>query len=148
MPALIDHCDVVVCTQDDATDIFGITSTDFQDMAHQMQQRFPNLKQIIATRRDTISANHNRLTGLLYDGITYLESPTVDINPIVDRIGGGDAFMAGYIYGTLQDQGAAYALSFATAASALKHTIEGDFNLVTAAEVKEMQGETSGRLLR
>ncbi len=149
MPALVELCDVAVCTQGDAEDIFGIQSTDFQDMARQMKARFPNLKQIIATRRDTLSANHNRLTGLCFDGEGCHESPTFDMNPIVDRIGGGDAFMAGYIYGSLHYEDAAKALSFATAASALKHTIEGDFNLVTAAEVEQVvQGDVSGRLLR
>jgi len=149
MPALVEDCDVVVCTEGDAADIFGITSTDFPDMARQMKQRFPNLKQIIATRRDTISANHNRLTGLCFDEREYHESPTFDLNPIVDRIGGGDAFMAGFIYGMLNYQDTARALAFATAASALKHTIEGDFNLVTAAEVEQVvQGDVSGRLLR
>ncbi len=149
MPALVENCDVAVCTEGDAADIFGIQSTDFQDMAQKMKQRFPNLKQIIATRRDTLSANHNRLTGLCYDGKDYFESPTFDLNPIVDRIGGGDAFMAGFIYGSLQYGDPARALSFATAASALKHTIEGDFNLVRAAEVEQvMHGDVSGRLLR
>jgi 2-dehydro-3-deoxygluconokinase len=149
MPALVENCDVAVCTQGDAEDIFGIQSTDFQDMARKMKQRFPNLKQIIATRRDTLSANHNRLTGLCFDGKDYYESPTFDLNPIVDRIGGGDAFMAGFIYGSLHFDDPARALHFATAASALKHTIEGDFNLVTAAEVEQvMNGDVSGRLLR
>lgn len=149
MPELVASCDVAVCTQGDAADIFGIQSTDFQDMAHKMKQRFPNLKQIIATRRDTLSASHNRLTGLCIDDDGYHESTTFDLNPIVDRIGGGDAFMAGYIYGMLQFKDTARALTFATAASALKHTIEGDFNLVTAAEVEQITlGDTSGRLLR
>jgi 2-dehydro-3-deoxygluconokinase len=149
MPALVEHCDVVVCTEGDAADIFGIQTTDFQDMARQMMRRFPNLKKIIATRRDTLSASHNRLTGLCFDGEKMTESPTFDINPIVDRIGGGDAFMAGYIYGALNDFELSDALAFATAASALKHTIEGDFNLVTAAEVEQvMRGDVSGRLLR
>ncbi len=149
MPPLVENCDAVVCTQGDAADIFSIQSTDFQDMARQMKARFPNLKQIIATRRDTLSANHNRLTGLCYDGNNYHESPTFDLNPIVDRIGGGDAFMAGYIYGSLHDKNLSHTLTFATAAAALKHTIEGDFNLVTAAEVEQvMQGDVSGRLLR
>lgn len=149
MPALMEHCDVVVCTEVDAADIFGIQSTGFPDMARQMKQRFPNLKQIIATRRDTISANHNRLTGLCFDGKEYHESPTFDLNPIVDRIGGGDAFMAGFIYGVLNHRDMARALAFATAASALKHTIEGDFNLVSVAEVEQvMAGDVSGRLLR
>ncbi|MBK9336284.1 MAG: sugar kinase [Lewinellaceae bacterium] len=149
MPALVEGCDVAVCTEGDAADIFGIQSTDFQDMARQMKQRFPNLKQIIATRRDTLSANNNRLTGLYFDGTNYHESPVFDLNPIVDRIGGGDAFMAGFIYGSLTYTDPERTLAFATAASALKHTIEGDFNLATVSEVEQiMLGDVSGRLLR
>jgi 2-dehydro-3-deoxygluconokinase len=149
MPALLEGCDVAVCTQGDAEDIFGIRSQDFQDMARQLMRRFPNLKRIVATRRDTLSASHNRLTGLCFDGKDYLESPTFDLNPIVDRIGGGDAFMAGFIHGALHYPDLSDALAFATAASALKHTIEGDFNLVSAAEVEQvMRGDVTGRLLR
>lgn len=149
MPPLVENCDVVVCTQGDAADIFGIQSNDFLDMARQMKARFPNLKQIIATRRDILSANHNRLTGVCYADNSYHESPTFDLNPIVDRIGGGDAFMAGFIYGSLHYDDLSRALAFATAAGALKHTIEGDFNLATAAEVEQIvQGDVSGRLLR
>ena len=149
MPALVEGCDVIVCTEGDAEDIFGIQSVDFQDMAQQMTQRFPNLRHIIATRRETLSASHNRLTGLCFSAGNYLESPTFDINPIVDRIGGGDAFLAGFIYGSLRYSDLSETLAFATAASALKHTIEGDFNLVTAAEVEQvMRGDVSGRLLR
>ena len=149
MPALVEGCDVVVCTEGDAADIFGIQSTGFQDMAQQMTRRFPNLRHIIATRRDTLSASHNRLTGLCFSNGAYLESPTFDINPIVDRIGGGDAFLAGFIYGSLHFAELSETLAFATAAAALKHTIEGDFNLVTAAEVAQVVGgDVSGRLLR
>lgn len=150
MPDLVKDCDVVVCTEGDAEDIFGIKSSGFQSMAAQMTARFPNLKKIIATRRETISAHHNRLTGLCFDGRACTESATFDINPIVDRIGGGDAFMAGYIYGALHFEGdAEKTLAFATAASALKHTIEGDFNAVSPDEVEQvLRGEAIGRLLR
>lgn len=149
MPALVADCDYIVCTEGDAADIFGIKTTDFEDMARQMMRLFPNLKKILATRRETLSASHNRLTGICFDGERLSESPTFDIVPIVDRIGGGDAFMAGYIYGALHFTEQADTLAFATAASALKHTIEGDFNLVTAAEVEQvMRGDVSGKLLR
>lgn len=149
MPELVADCDVAVCTQGDAFDIFGIQSTDFQDMARQMRARFPKLKQIIATRRASLSASHNRLTGICVDESTYIESNTFDLNPIVDRIGGGDAFMAGFIYGSLKYEDTSRALNFATAASALKHTIEGDFNQVSVAEVEQaLNGDVSGRLLR
>ena len=149
MPELVEGCDIIVCTVGDAADIFGIYADGFQDMAQQMKQRFPNLKQIIATRRDTLSASHNRLTGLCYDGTQLIESTTFDLNPIVDRIGGGDAFMAGYIYGMIQYNDTQRALTFATAAAALKHMVEGDFNLVSVAEVEQVvQGDVSGRLMR
>jgi 2-dehydro-3-deoxygluconokinase len=149
MPDLVAQCDIVVCTEGDAADIFGIETGDFTSMATALMQRFPNLKKVIATRRTTLSASHNHLTGICFDGSNYIESPTLDINPIVDRIGGGDAFMAGFIYGTLHYEDMASALHFATAASALKHTIEGDFNLARVYEVEQvMDGEVSGRLLR
>lgn len=149
MPDLVAQCDIVVCTEGDAADIFGIETGDFSSMATALMQRFPNLKKVIATRRTTLSASHNRLTGICFDGSNYIESPTLDINPIVDRIGGGDAFMAGFIYGALHYEDVASALHFATAASALKHTIEGDFNLVRVHEVEQvMEGDVSGRLLR
>lgn len=149
MPGLVEMCDIIVCTSGDAEDIFGIQSVDFQDMAQKMTDRFPNLKKIIATRRDTVSASHNRLTGICYDASGYSESGTFELNPIVDRIGGGDAFMAGFIYGNLHWKDDARTLHFATAASALKHMVEGDFNQVTAAEVEQVAGgDVSGRLLR
>src|SRR5262249_18805536 len=114
-----------------------------------LMHRFPNLQKVIATRRDAISASHNRLTGLCFDGKTYIESATYDLNPIVDRIGGGDAFMAGFIYGSVPYPDIRDAMAFATAASALKHTVEGDFNLSSAAEVEQaMRGDVSGRLLK
>jgi 2-dehydro-3-deoxygluconokinase len=154
MPALVAGCDVVVCGEGDAEDIFGITpapgsDNSFVSVAQQVMAKFPQIRQVITTRRKTHSASHNGLKGLLYDGEQYLTTPTYDINPIVDRIGGGDAFMAGFIYGSLTYDNPQQALTFGVAASALKHTIHGDVNLVTVAEVEEiMKGNTSGRLLR
>jgi 2-dehydro-3-deoxygluconokinase len=150
MPTLVQLCDTLVCTQGDAEDIFGIKSTSFEDMAQQMLDRFSMLHTILATRRETISASHNRLTGLAYTREGMLETPTYDINPIVDRIGGGDAFIGGYVFGLHHfDENQAQALHFATAASALKHLVPGDFFLGNVAEVEAvMAGETSGRLLR
>jgi 2-dehydro-3-deoxygluconokinase len=154
MPALVAGCDVVVCGEGDAEDIFGITpapgsDNSFVSVAQQVMAKFPQIRQVITTRRKTHSASHNGLKGLLYDGEQYLTTPTYDINPIVDRIGGGDAFMAGFIYGSLTYDNPQQALTFGVAASALKHTIHGDVNLATVAEVEEiMKGNTSGRLLR
>jgi len=149
MPPLVAGCDVVVCTQDDAADLFGIQSESFEDMAGQLRQRFPELKTVLATRRESLGASHNRLTGLCYTDEGYGESPTFEINPIVDRIGGGDAFFAGWIYGALQLGNQREALAFAAAASAWKHLVVGDFNLATAVEIQQVvDGDLSGRLLR
>ena len=154
MAELVAGCDVVVCSENDADDLFGIrplpgTDRKFVSVAQQVMARFPQLRQVITTRRKTHSASHNGLKGLFYDGQQFLETVTYDLNPIVDRIGGGDAFMAGFIYGSLVYDTPQQALTFGVAASALKHTIPGDINRVTVAEVEEIvKGNTSGRLLR
>ena len=155
MPPLVAGCDVVVCAENDAEDLFGISSggpsnDSFADMSIQLIDRFPTIKQVITTRRTTLSASHNQLHGLLCDqtGKTT-ETPTYDIVPIVDRIGGGDAFMAGFIYGSQAYATAEEALRCGVAASVLKHSIHGDANLATLSEIEAvMAGDTAGRLLR
>ncbi|WP_400192999.1 PfkB family carbohydrate kinase [Hymenobacter sp. B81] len=154
MPELTAGCDVVVCSQGDAEDLFGIVAradapNGFASMAEQLRQQFPQIRQVIATKRKTQSASHERIKGMLVDEQGYQETSYYDLTPVVDRIGGGDAFIAGFIYGAVQQRPAAECLAFATAASALKHTIHGDVNLATAAEVDHIvRGNTSGRLLR
>jgi 2-dehydro-3-deoxygluconokinase len=154
MPGLVEGCDIVVCTEGDADDLFGINAdpnsdNGFISMSQQLTQRFPNIKRVIATRRQTQSASHERICGLLWDQGEFFETPFYDISPVVDRIGGGDSFISGFIYGSHTYEDRAQALSFATIASALKHTIHGDINLVTPAEVEHlMQGNLTGRLLR
>lgn len=154
MPELTSMCDVVVCAESDAKDCLDIlpdakAENSFISIASQLMQSYPQVKKIITTRRETLSASHNQLKGVLFDGVNFLESQIIDIEPIIDRIGGGDAFMAGFIYGTLQHQNNQKALEFATAASALKHTIVDDINLTSVAEIEEvMKGNVFGRLLR
>jgi 2-dehydro-3-deoxygluconokinase len=150
MPALTEHCQVLVCTQGDAADIFGIQSDSFVDMAEKMLARFPKTHTILATDRETLSASHNRLKGLAYHReLGLVDTPVFDINPIVDRIGGGDAFLGGYIFGLQHYGELKKALHFATAASSLKHLVPGDFFLGSVEEVElVMAGEVSGRLLR
>lgn len=153
MPELVAGCDVVFCSEHDADDLFHLkpaadVENSFADVAAQLMARFPQIKQVVTTRRQTQSASHERIKAVLYDG-QFVETDFLDIAPVVDRIGGGDAFVAGFIHGTLTYDNPQQALQFAIAASALKHTIHGDVNLVTAAEVEHvMQGNTSGRLLR
>ena len=112
--------------------------------------RFPRAKKVIITLRGSINANHNTLCGVLFDCNQLYTSRRYDITHIVDRVGGGDSFMGGLIYGLLtypdDDQ---RALEFAAAASCLKHTIYGDFNQVTVEEVEKlMKGDASGRVAR
>ncbi|MDD4418412.1 MAG: PfkB family carbohydrate kinase, partial [Bacteroides graminisolvens] len=116
----------------------------------QMMKKFPRCKKMIVTLRGAINANHNTWGGVLYSDGSLKVSKRYDITHIVDRVGGGDSFMGGLIYGLISyptdDQ---KALEFAVAASCLKHTIYGDFNLVTVAEVENlMKGDGSGRVSR
>lgn len=154
MPELIAGCDIIVCGKGDAEDILGIvpdgsTKSGWHSVCKQIMSQFPRLKKIINTKRGQISASQNTLSAVSFDGDKVLKSDTVEISQIVDRIGGGDAFMAGYIYGNLIYVDEAQSLAFAVAASALKHTIEGDINLANLDEIETvMKGDLSGRLNR
>ena len=164
MPALVEGCDVILGNEEDAEMVFGIkpegfdvshtggevNAAEFESVCTQLMKKFPRAQKVIITLRGSINANHNTWGGVLYaDGKLY-QSKRYDITHIVDRVGGGDSFMGGLIYGLLtytsDDQ---KALEFAVAASCLKHTIYGDFNLVTVSEVENlMGGDGSGRVSR
>ena len=162
MPDLVAGCDVILGNEEDAEKVFGIhpegvdvtkgnvEAEAYESVCQQLMERFPRAKKAIITLRGSISASHNSWSGVLYDGKTLYEAPTYQITHIVDRVGGGDSFMGGLIYGLLtypdDDQ---KALNFAVAASCLKHTIHGDFNMVTVDEVEKlMGGDASGRVSR
>ncbi len=164
MTELTSYCDIILGNEEDAEKHFGIkpegldvtkhghdvTAEAFLSVCQQMMKKFPKAKKVITTLRGSISASHNSWAGVLYDGKTMFKSPVYQITDIVDRVGGGDSFMGGLIYGLLQypddDQNA---LNFAVAASCLKHTIVGDSNLVTVSEVEKlMGGDASGRVAR
>lgn len=114
----------------------------------QMAQEF-GFKYVASTLRESFSATHNGWKALIYDGTHFYESKRYDIEPIIDRVGGGDSFSAGLIHGLLTKDNQAEALEFAVAASALKHTINGDFNLVSSEEVEAlMAGNANGRVQR
>ena len=163
MPELVAGCDVILGNEEDAGKHFGIhpegvdvthgASVDAQkyiSVCTQLMEKFPRCKKVIITLRGSISASHNTWSGVLYNGTELLTAPTYQITHIVDRVGGGDSFMGGLIYGLLHyDKDDQNALNFAVAASCLKHTIYGDANLVTVAEVEKlMQGDASGRVSR
>lgn len=149
MPSLVQYCDHVVCSAYDAKDMFGINADSFENTVPSLLKQFPQLQSVITTQRGQISASHNTLKGLAFANNTFVETTAMDIPNIVDRIGGGDAFMAGYIYGVINQFDTQKALNFAVAASVLKHTIEGDINLAKAEEVMDiMNGDTGGRIKR
>jgi len=164
MTELTSYCDIILGNEEDAEMHFGIKpegldvtkhgdqvkAEAFLSVCQQMMKKFPKAKKVITTLIGSISASHNTWAGVLYDGSTMFESKQYQITHIVDRVGGGDSFMGGLIYGLLtypnDDQNA---LDFAVAASCLKHTIKGDANLVTVDEVaKLMGGDASGRVAR
>jgi 2-dehydro-3-deoxygluconokinase len=164
MTELTSYCDIILGNEEDAEKHFDIKpegldittqgehvkAEAFLSVCTQMMKKFPKAKKVITTLRGSISASHNTWAGVLYDGTTLFKTREYQITDIVDRVGGGDSFMGGLIYGLLtypeDDQNA---LDFAVAASCLKHTIKGDANLVTVDEVKKlMGGDTSGRVAR
>jgi len=162
MPELVKYCDVAIGNEEDAEKVLGISAPDtdvtsgkldaqkYKSVVEEMVKKYPNLKKVAITLRGSISASYNTWSAVLYDGKKMYESPQYDINPIVDRVGGGDSFMGGLIYGLLTyKEDLQSALNFAVAASCLKHTIYGDFNMVSIDEVlKLMSGDASGRVSR
>ena len=164
MTELTTYCDIILGNEEDAEKHFKIhpegldvhkhghdvKAEAFLSVCQQMMKKFPRAKKVITTLRGSISASHNTWAGVLYDGKKMLQTRQYQITDIVDRVGGGDSFMGGLIYGLLKypddDQNA---LDFAVAASCLKHTIKGDANLVTISEVEKlMGGDASGRVAR
>ena len=121
----------------------------YKELCERVVATYPGVKMLAVTLRESKSASHNGWSACLFDGKEFLLSRTYDITHIVDRVGGGDSFAAGLIYGLRQLATPAEALEFAVAASALKHSIPGDFNRVTADEVKALvSGGGSGRVQR
>ncbi len=161
MPDLVAGCDIVLGNEEDAEKALGIVPEDvdiisgkveaaaYESVSKQIMEKFPQVKKVITTLRGSISASHNSWSGVLYDGTNMFVAPTYQITHIVDRVGGGDSFMGALIYGLITYNSDEKALNFAVAASCLKHTIKGDFNLVTIEEVEKlMSGDASGRVSR
>ena len=120
----------------------------YKGIFRQMAATF-GFKYVISTLRESFSATYNGWKAMIYNGEEFYESKRYDIDPIIDRVGGGDSFSGGVIHGLLTKPTQGEALEFAVAASALKHTINGDFNLVSAEEVESLAGgNASGRVQR
>ena len=163
MPEMVAGSDIILGNEEDCEKVFGIKPKDFDaartngnvdqtsflSVCQQMMERFPRCKKMVVTLRGAINANHNTWGGVLYNGEDLIESRRYDITDIVDRVGGGDSFMGGLIFGLLHYDDDRKALEFATAASCLKHTLKGDYNWVTVQEVENlMGGDASGRVKR
>lgn len=162
MPELVSYSDVAIGNEEDADKVFGIKAphadvasgkveaSEYAYVCQALAERFPNLKTIAITLRGSLSASHNTWSGVLWQQGAFYSAPVYDIVHIVDRVGGGDSFCAGLIYGLrTYGEDVQKALDFAVAASCLKHSILGDFNLVTVDEVEKlMGGDASGRVSR
>ncbi len=162
MPEMVKYSDIILGNEEDAEKVFGIRpekadiaagdvkSNEYESVCRDLKKMFPEAGKIIITLRGSVNADHNTWSGILYNGKEFFSAPVYQITHIVDRVGGGDSFMGGLIYGliTYTDDDKR-ALNFAVAASCLKHTIHGDFNLVTVSEVEAlMKGDASGRVIR
>ncbi|QHV97652.1 sugar kinase [Spirosoma endbachense] len=149
MPALTEGCTLILGNKSLFSELYGVVGSTFIEAGRAMMRRFPTIKYVTDTKRNSLSASHNQLSAKLYDGSTVHKSRVYDIQPIVDRIGTGDAYMAGLIYGLLTFNDPQRAVEFGSAASALKHTIPGDVNLATVTEIETLEaGDSSGKLRR
>lgn len=159
MSKLVPYVDVCIANEEDAEKVLGISAKDtdvnsgklskegYKEVAAEICRKY-GCKKVAITLRESISANDNKWSAMLYDGEEYLFSRTYDIH-IFDRVGGGDSFGAGLIYSLVNGKDSRYAIEFAVAASCLKHTIQGDFNRITVAEAESlMKGSGSGRVQR
>lgn len=159
MTILCKYVDVCIANEEDANDVFGISAAKsdansgrididgYKDVAKQLCNMF-SFKYVAFTLRKSVNANYNEWSGMLFDGNEYFLSDNYKIQ-IVDRVGGGDSFAASLIYGLINNFDNQKAIDFAVAASCLKHSIEGDYNLITVEEVNRlMNGDKSGRVKR
>jgi 2-dehydro-3-deoxygluconokinase len=160
MSELFRHVDVGIANEEDCQAALGIhvdvdvhsgklETTQYQKLAETVMNAYPNLKKMAITLRESKSASHNGWSACLHDGREFLLSRHYEITHIVDRVGGGDCFAGGLIYGLIELGSAKDALEFAVAASCLKHSIPGDFNRFSAQEVQSLLKEGgSGRVQR
>jgi 2-dehydro-3-deoxygluconokinase len=174
MNDLVGMCDVALGNEEDAEKVFGIKAPEadvtagkveadhYRYVCEELNKKFPLLKTISITLRGSLSASHNTWSGVLWTrterseptgersrSANFYVAPTYNILPIVDRVGGGDSFMGGLIYGLRKYDDPQQALNFASAAACLKHSIIGDFNAVSVGEVEAlMGGDASGRVSR
>lgn len=160
MSELVNYVDVLISNEEDSKDVFGIEASNsnitagvlsadgYEEIGHKLMAKFPNVKYVAFTLRESISASVNNWSGMLITKDKAYKSKKYTIQ-IVDRVGGGDSFGAGLIYGLVNKLSEQETIEYAIAASCLKHTIEGDFNITSVDEVmKLVGGDGSGRVQR
>ena len=159
MRPLMQYVDVCIGNEEDAQLCLGFkpdadveggnTDADgYKGIFEQMRREF-GFKYVVSTLRESLSASHNGWKAMIFDGNEFYVSKRYDILPIIDRVGGGDSFSGGLIHGLLTKQSMGEALEFAVVTSALKHRINGDFNIVSAEEVEALAGgNANGRIQR
>ncbi|MFS0862674.1 PfkB family carbohydrate kinase [Fredinandcohnia sp. 179-A 10B2 NHS] len=153
---LLPYVDICSCGELDAIHFLNIDKVDhvlqkneqLEYYYEKINEKYPNIKYLYSTFRNVISASHNRLQGNFYVNGQLYQSKEYDINPIVDRVGGGDAYSSGVLCGIIDNMTPQETVSFATAASALKHTVHGDSNLFSKAEIKGFIENDSGKIVR
>ncbi len=160
MPELTKYTDVLIANEEDCQKSLGITADakpelgqidldSYKNITEKVLAQYPNLKCVAITLRQSVSANRNIWSACINDGKEFYHSKTYDMADIVDRVGGGDSFAGGLIYGLTAKGDPKAALEFAVGASCLKHSILGDFNLVTVDEVEKLiGGDGTGRIAR
>lgn len=160
MTGLVDYVDYAIANEEDCQKSLGISldvnveqgeldTGEYEKLASKVLAKYPNMKAIAITLRESRSADNNGWSACMHDRTNFYSSRKYEITDIIDRVGGGDSFAAGLIYGLNKYENSLEALNFAVAASCLKHSILGDFNRVTVSEVEKlMQGDVSGRVQR
>jgi len=151
MPELVQNCDIVITSRRGIHDMFGLGESGgkFRDSAKLLMESFPKIKKVVGKTRKSISASHQQIQGKMWNGEAYVKTEMLNITHVIDRVGTGDAFASGLIYGLLHYDDDIQALNFASAACALKHTVPGDVNMVSLENVVSlMHGDTSGAIKR
>ncbi len=151
MPELVQKCDIVISSRRGIREMFGLGDLEcnFRDSAEALMKTFPRIRKVVGKTRKSLSASHQQIQGKMWNGEEYIKTEMLNITHVIDRVGTGDAFAAGLIYGLMHYEEDIQALSFASAACALKHTVPGDVNMVSLENVISlMEGDTSGKIKR
>lgn len=151
MPELVQNSDIVITSSRGIHEMFGLGDREnkFRFAAKKLMEAFPNIEKVVGKTRKSISASHQQIQGKMWNGEDYIKTETLNITHVIDRVGTGDAFASGLIYGLLHYDEDIQSLNFASAACALKHTVPGDVNMVSLENVISlMEGDTSGTIKR